>query len=126
MPEPPLLIVHQGERGPLVSFRTEDINRASTARRIATEIEDLLADARLGPDQNLEVDLRGTTWLSTTALNQLIWVQRKARRREVSLVLLNVQSRVRNVFAMTRLERLFSFGQSRENAVPAEFDAAEA
>tara|TARA_R110002049_G_scaffold285698_4_gene467071 strand:- start:231751 stop:232161 length:411 start_codon:yes stop_codon:yes gene_type:complete len=59
----------------------------------------------------LTLDFRQVGWLSSDGLNELISINRQARTRGLRLVLSNVQEPVREVFALTRLERMFELAE---------------
>ena len=61
---------------------------------------------------HVEVDFASTRQISSAGLNSLMILKSKVRRHEVDFVLCNVNSPVRDVFRLTRLERLFEFDQS--------------
>lgn len=64
------------------------------------------------PIDQVEVDFASTGQITSAGLNCLMILKSKVRRHEVDFVLCNVNSPVRDVFRLTRLERLFDFDQS--------------
>ncbi|WP_197231106.1 STAS domain-containing protein [Novipirellula artificiosorum] len=59
------------------------------------------------PALTLNLDLAEVSWVSSVGLNELIEINLHAKKSGVRLVLTNVQSVVREVFMLTRLERMF-------------------
>ena len=60
-------------------------------------------------DLELTVDFSDIGRLTSIALNELINMNRQARTRGVQLVLANVSDSLRDIFTLTRLERMFNF-----------------
>jgi len=60
----------------------------------------------------LNLDLGQVERISSAGLNELIGINSAARSRGIRLVLLDVQESVREVFVLTRLERMFEFASS--------------
>ena len=123
MSHPTLIKIHTDGSRRTVRFSTEHINDASTARRITTQVTDLLEE-RYGDlnvptfdnpvsadraDLELTVDFSDIGRLTSIALNELINMNRQARTRGVQLVLANVSDSLRDIFTLTRLERMFNF-----------------
>jgi anti-anti-sigma factor len=96
----------------VISFSHNDINDMTTARQIAGHVGEMMERSD-GPDEHawetLNVDFQRVKRVSSVALNQLIGIQSQARSRGIRLVLTNVPHSVREVFALTRLERMFEF-----------------
>ena len=96
----------------VISFSHSHINDLTTARQIAGHVGEMIeqSDGRdEGSWETLSVDFQRVNRVSSVALNQLIGIQRQARSRGIRLVLTNVPQSVRDVFALTRLERMFEF-----------------
>jgi anti-anti-sigma factor len=102
----------------VVSRIQGQINDCVQADRIARHLHGLIDDAEQderGPLQTLNLDLEQVDRLSSSAVNHLIGVNRRARSCGIRLVLINVQQSVREVFALTRLERMFELSTSEFN-----------
>jgi len=98
----------------MVSFSSENINRIETARQISWQLTELLSnDKSIDNEQDsLNLDFKEIDRISSAGLNELIAINSQARNLGVQLVLVDVQQSVRDVFALTRLERMFEFGSS--------------
>ncbi len=97
-----------------VSFSPEHLNRMETARQIGTQLSELL-DREIADDDDdgcLNLDFKDIHWISSAGLNELIGIKSVARSQGVRLILLDVPETVRDVFALTRLERMFEFSSS--------------
>ncbi|MGB7328520.1 MAG: STAS domain-containing protein [Rubripirellula sp.] len=94
-----------------VSFSPDHINRTETARKISWDLCELIEDTQCGakPLDHIVLDFRGIDRIGSAGLNGLIGIKSKARSHGVRVVLSNVQESVRDVFALTRLERMFEF-----------------
>ncbi len=101
-----------------VSFSTDHLNQTHTARQIAGHVSELIANAfaHAVHDSCLNLDFKHIDRINSTALNELIGINSHARHRGIRLVLLDVQETVRDVFKLTRLERMFEFGSSSVNS----------
>ncbi len=105
-----------------ISFSPDHLNDSSTAEQIAGHLNDLVAAddgsaAGGDPPQTLNLDFNEIDSLSSAALNQLIGINRQARRCDIRLVLTNVQESVRDLFELTRLERSFELTSPEEMAL---------
>jgi len=75
---------------------------------LGRQLTDLLSDSNV---QVLRVDLGRVDRVSSETLTQLIQVHCRASQLGKQLVLENVTSTVRDVLHVTRLDRLFGFGE---------------
>ena len=89
----------------VVSFSADDINDLRASLRIGAEIEQLFQS-----DQSIEsltIDLHEIDWLGSMALNQLISIQTLSRKTGIPIRVMNVSDSAREIFKLTRLERMF-------------------
>jgi anti-anti-sigma factor len=98
----------------MVSFSSEHINRMETARQISWQLSELIGEDKGQNDHQgvLNLDFKEIDWISSAGLNELIGINSQARSQGVRIVLVDVQQSVRDVFALTRLERMFEFSSS--------------
>ena len=66
-----------------------------------------------GAEKTLSVDMSDIERITSIGLNELIGLYSQSRNLGVRLVLLDVCVAVRDVFKLTRLERMFEFGVSK-------------
>lgn len=59
-------------------------------------------------DRQVAIDFSGVTTLSSANLGGLVRANREAREMEYSVVLVNVGDSIREILALTRLDRLFA------------------
>jgi len=113
-----LIRVSNDRSDPTVSFSPEDFNRFETARQISWQLTQLLEDQanRENRDHRLNLDFKDVGWISSAGLNELIGIHSQARSHGVRVVLLDVPKTVRDIFALTRLERIFEFETSAVSA----------
>ncbi len=94
-----------------VTFSPDDFVDMSSCQEVGRHLGDLIEGSDHGGGivdfETLNLDFREIAWLGSVGLNELIGINRKARNQGVRLVLSNVQSSVRDVFKLTRLERMF-------------------
>lgn len=114
MSRTPLIRVSSDANETTVAFSPEDFNRSDTARQITRQLLDLLAGETEQDPGNLRLnlDFKGVGWISSAGLNELIGINSHARSQGVRVVLVDVPKTVRDVFALTRLERIFEFDSS--------------
>lgn len=101
-----------------VSLSPSHLNNIDSARRVAGQVRALI-DSDPSPqseDSHLQLDFQAIEHLNSAWLNELIRIKRQARSQGVRVVLLNVKESVRDVFAVTRIERLFEFSSTAEDA----------
>ena len=89
-----------------VTLSQEHLNNMGAARQVAGHLDQLAESAA---DSQLNIDLKEVERITSAGLNELIGINSQARSCGVRLVLLDVQEAVRDVFALTRLERMFEF-----------------
>jgi anti-anti-sigma factor len=101
-----------------ISFSPTHLDNVDSTRKIADHVSELLNSDRSETNQHshLNLDFKNIDRLSSAWLNELIGINSEARNRGIRVVLLDVQQSVRDVFEVTRLERLFEFSSSVENA----------
>lgn len=89
-----------------------------TARQISWQLSELIGEDKSQDDHQevLNLDFKEIDWISSAALNELIGINSQARSQGVRIVLVDVQQSVRDVFALTRLERMFEFSSSTVQA----------
>ncbi|WP_419195209.1 STAS domain-containing protein [Novipirellula herctigrandis] len=116
--------IDQGEA--TVAVSEHELNDAKTASQLSANLSELIEAHQHSPcgesqshtpdclthnsqdnRNTFNLDLGNVGWVSSVGLNELIELNRNARNKGVQLVLTNVQSVVREVFLLTRLERIF-------------------
>jgi anti-sigma B factor antagonist len=73
--------------------------------------------ASAGPAGQIVVDLSGVHFIDSSALSTLIQAMKRARENGGDLKLAQLQSPVRIIFELTRLDRAFSIYPTVEDAV---------
>jgi anti-anti-sigma factor len=100
-----------------IALSHEHLEDSGTGDQISSHLHEMAGDEESErADCQLSLDLRGVRRITSNGLNELIGINRLARNRGVRLVLLDVQESVRDVFAITRLERMFEFSCSTAEA----------
>ena len=101
-----------------ISFSTEHLNGVTSSHQLASHIGEFMGslDTSDSEDHCLKLDFTHVDRINSTALAQLIRLNSEARNRGIRFELLDVQQTVRNVFELTRLERMFAFSTTAMNA----------
>lgn len=101
-----------------ISFSTDHLNDTTTAHQLAMRIGELMGNLQTSDSEDhcLKLDFTHVDRINTAALNELIRLNSEARNRGIRFELLDVQQTVRNVFELTRLERMFEFSSTALNA----------
>lgn len=87
-----------------VHLSTDHLTSTKTARQVGQKVTAGLADS----DQDrVNIDLQDVERIGSAGLNQLISINSKCRSLGVKVVLMDAQDSVKNVFSLTRLERMF-------------------
>lgn len=102
----------QTTHSPLPDLLSHDFSR----RPISEFLERLVANHGLPKADQVKLDLGQVERITSESLNKLIQLNSLARNRGIRLVLVDVQDLVREVFALTRLERMFEFESSGESS----------
>jgi anti-sigma B factor antagonist len=71
------------------------------------------------PKSALIVDLKEVTFIDSTALAGLVRSMKRYRENQGELYIVNLQSSVRIIFELTRMDRAFSIYPSEEDALKA-------
>ena len=95
----------------VVSLTHESLNTTG----VIAECMGILAELGQGTtagcsESSLFVDMSEIERITSEGLNELIGLNSEARSRGISIQLLDVCPNVRDVFKLTRLERMFEFG----------------
>ena len=80
------------------------LQHESQTREVVFHLSECLAS---GSVDVIELDLGQMESLTSAALNELISLNNRAKSRGVRLVLTNMADNLRDIFAITRLERMF-------------------
>lgn len=96
-----------------VELLQDHLNSFGSGQRLSNYLKQL-ADHDGSTAAQLNLDLGRVERLTSAGLNELIGINSQARNFGIRLVLLDVQESVREVFALTRLERMFEFHHSSE------------
>ena len=99
-----------------ICLAQDDLNQSGAGRSVVKRLDDLSAGVNPSNLKEVYLDFGQIDQVSTAALSELIGINSSARSRGLRLVLLDVQEAVREVFAVTRLERLFEFRYSTTQA----------
>lgn len=88
---------------------TKVINRRRSARHITAKVAAALAKSAPTSMTDVVMDLSDVAWISSAGLNELIQLQAHSRASGINFRLRSTTETVREVFRITRLERIFEF-----------------
>ncbi|TWT55082.1 STAS domain protein [Rubripirellula amarantea] len=108
-----LKVVKQGSET-TVSIPQHHLSRCESARKLSSDVCSLVeeiaeCDGSDDEQSHLNLDFASVDRITSAGLNGLIRMNTKFRSHGVRLVLVNVPTPVREVFELTRLERMFEF-----------------
>ena len=110
--------LHVTSQGPqtTIALQAGHLNHVGAVRQISTHLQELAASEPSSRSSiQLNLDLKRVERITSAGLNELIGINTLARSHGIRLVLLDVQESVREIFALTRLERMFEFHCSANN-----------
>ncbi|MCS7468239.1 STAS domain-containing protein [Stieleria sp. ICT_E10.1] len=107
--------IHFHDCSLVVSPSLKEINRRKSARKISSKVTAALDQPREHMVTDVIVDLGQVTWISSAGLNELIRLRAQSRASGIHLRLRSLNEAVRDVFRITRLERIFEFDVNPEN-----------
>ena len=94
----------------IITLEQDHLNQIGSCIDVTGRLEDLIEEIGTGEGKNnVVLDFQWIEKITSVGLNELIKINAEARRREVKVVLANVTKSVREILALTRLERLFDF-----------------
>ena len=96
----------------VLSLSHESLNQIGALKDCMGVLAELVGEADSGCSMpTLFVDMSDIERITSEGLNELIGLNSEARGAGVSVQLLDVCPTVRDVFKLTRLERMFEFGK---------------
>lgn len=114
MANPERIVVVDLDKASVVRFVDRKIIDAAEIEQLGTE---LLALVQAQGKSSLLLNFEGVEFLSSAALNKLISLQKAVKESAGCVRICNVHPQIREVFALTRLDRLFEIVKSEEAAL---------
>lgn len=105
----------------VVKFVDRRILDASNIEELGDELFALVEEDQR---KHLLLNFTGVEFLSSAALNKLIILDKKVKSRGGKLVLSDLRQEIKEVFAITRLDQLFTISDSEQQALT-EFPAVD-
>ena len=109
MAGPERLIVVELDEVTVVRFVDRKIIDASEIEQLGAE---LLALVDIQQRKRLLLNFEGVEFLSSAALNKLITLHTRVKRAGGTVRICNLHPQIREVFAITRLDRMFEIAKS--------------
>jgi anti-sigma B factor antagonist len=98
----------------VVAFRDASILDAHTIQRIASDLYDLVEKQGR---RKLVLSFADVRFLSSQALGVLLALRQKAQECNATFILAALRGELRKLFKLTSLEKLFSFSETRDEAI---------
>lgn len=114
MADPERIVVVDLDRASVVRFVDRKILDASQIEQLGAELVELVESK--GKTQLL-LNFEGVEFLSSAALNKLITLNSRVKRVAGTVRICNLHPQIREVFAITRLDRMFEIVKSEEAAL---------
>lgn len=103
--------VRESERSVIIAPRG-DVD-LSTSKELQGQIKSLLQNK----PARLVVDLAGVPYMDSSGVATLVEAMQISRRQSTALVLCNMQDKVRSIFEIARLDRVFTIAPDVDAAV---------
>lgn len=110
------LIVRDVDGTTVVSFREEAILDTMTIQRIGDELDRLVEAQRR---RNIILDFSAVRFLSSAALGVLLSMRKKSQAIDTEVMISSLRPELFKIFQVTRIDKLFQFFDSTEEAVSA-------
>lgn len=114
MANPERIVVVDLDKASVVRFVDRKIIDAAEIEQLGSE---LLSLVKIHGKSSLLLNFEGVEFLSSAALNKLISLQKAVKEASGAVRICNVHPQIREIFALTRLDRLFEIAKSEEAAL---------
>lgn len=111
---PPVISVSEVKNVRVVGFTTNKILDEGNIKEIGDALR-ALVDDRENPE--MLIDFAAVDHLSSAALGMLININKRVKERNGKLRLANIKASIRDVFVITKLDKLFRIYGTREEAL---------
>lgn len=109
----PKMNVEYAENAAIITFTEEKILEEKDIQTLGESIASIIGQ---GERINLILDFRNVRFLSSAVLGLLIRVSKKVYERDGQLKLCNIDSKINEIFKITRLNKIFDICQDVEDA----------
>jgi anti-sigma B factor antagonist len=110
----PRISVENIEKGLIISFVNEKILEETEIQALEHSIVPLIEQAKV---PNIVLDFSKVKFLSSAMLGLLIRLSKKIYQRQGQLRLCGINSKIFEIFKITRLDRVFDICEDSESAV---------
>lgn len=100
----------------IVRFNDKKIVDSANIEALGDELNSLVLKDRR---EAILLNFEGVEFMSSAALNKLIALQSRVKSIQGRLKLCNLKDDIREVFSMTKLDRVFDIRRSEEDAISA-------
>ena len=116
MPDEPQLTIEQENGIAIISFAATPVLDTNAIQHLGRQLYEVVEG---GPQRSVVLDFTGVTFLSSQTLGVLLTLRRKADKANTKVAVTCLREELARVFAITNLDQLFEFYQTREEAVAA-------
>ena len=110
-----ILVTDQGMIS-VVRFVDKKIVDSANIEQLGDELNDLVLQ---GKREDILLNFEGVEFMSSAALNKLISLNTKVKAVQGKLKLCNLKPDIREVFSITKLDRVFDIRESEDDAISA-------
>jgi anti-sigma B factor antagonist len=108
------LVVVDLDRCTVVRFVDKKIIDASEIEQLGTELVSLVEEQQ---KTQLLLNFEGVEFLSSAALNKLLTLHKRVKQAGGKMRICDLHPQIREVFSLTRLDRMFDIDKSEEVAL---------
>jgi anti-sigma B factor antagonist len=111
----PELLSQQKDDVLIVQFTSQKILSDVLIAQIGRELLELADEA----DGKLLLDFQGVTFMSSAMIGKIVLLNKKCKANKTTIKLCNIAPSIKEVFEITRLNKVFSIYESLDDAVAA-------
>lgn len=100
----------------IITLEQDHLNEIGSCVDVTGRLHDIADELETTESVSVLLDFQWIEKITSVGLNELIKIHTEARRRGIQIILGNVSTSVRDILALTRLERLFDFETIRVSA----------
>lgn len=111
----PELLSQQKDDVLIVQFTSQKILSDVLIAQIGRELLELADEA----DGKLLLDFQGVTFMSSAMIGKIVLLNKKCKQNKTTIKLCNIAPSIKEVFEITRLNKVFSIYESLDDAIAA-------
>jgi anti-anti-sigma factor len=111
----PELQFHRRDDVLVVRFQAQKILADTMIAQVGRELLELVDES----DGKLLLNFQGVTFMSSAMIGKIVLLSKKCGANKTAVKLCNIAANIREVFEITRLNKIFSIHESEEDAMAA-------